>query len=363
VRDRIDVLIAGGGAAGIETVLALQALAAERVAVTLLAPERHFTMRPLAVAEPFRAERAPRIPLAAIAADRGITLQRDAVACVDVDARTVETQDRARLRYDVLVLALGSRPAEAIRGALTFRGTRDAERMRVVVDELRTGTARRVAFVVPPGTGWALPLYELALQTAHAAPGAQVHLVTAEREPLDALGAAATGEILRLFDERGIRLQTAAAVEDHRGDRLLLASGATLDVDRVVALPLLKGPHVCGVAADPHGFVPVDDFARVLGDDDVYAVGDVAAHPVKQGGLATQQADVAAEAIAATAGADVEPVPYRPVLRATLLTGDGVRYLYRDANGASEASSELLWWPPAKIAGRHLAPYLATRSL
>ena len=70
--DRMRVLVAGGGVAGVETVLALQALAGERVAIELLAPERHFTHRPLAVAEPFRAERPEKIPLAAIADELGV---------------------------------------------------------------------------------------------------------------------------------------------------------------------------------------------------------------------------------------------------------------------------------------------------
>ena len=99
------------------------------------------------------------------------------------------------------------------------------------------------------------------------------------------------------------------------------------------------------------------------GVDDVYAAGDVTTFPVKQGGLATQQADAAAEAIAAAAGIDVVPQAFRPVLRGLLLTGSGPRYLRHELGGGaghtSEASPEPLWWPPAKIVGRHLAPFLA----
>jgi hypothetical protein len=104
-------------------------------------------------------------------------VHRDALARVLADERIVETQDGERLSDDALVLALGARPAEAVRGALTFRGPQDAERLRHVVAALRDGTIRRVAFIVRTGTTWALPLYELALQTAaavaDAAPGAQ----------------------------------------------------------------------------------------------------------------------------------------------------------------------------------------------
>jgi sulfide:quinone oxidoreductase len=357
--DRTRVLVAGGGVAGLETVLALQSLAGDWVRLELLAPDRHFTHQPLSVTEPFRTERPVRIPLAAIAADRGFVQHRDAIAHVDADARLVETQDRARLEYDVLVLAIGARPVEAVRGALTFRGSRDAHRVREIVDGLRDGAIRSVAFVAPGGTSWALPAYELALQTAHAVPGGDVHVVTAEPAPLAAFGSDAGAETARLLEEREVALHLSTTAEQHADGRLWFASGASLAADRVVALPDLTGPRVAGVPFDQQGFVPVDDFTRVLGDHAIHAVGDVAAHELKQGGLAAQQADVAAQVIAARAGADLSPRPYRPVLRAMLLSGDHVRYLRHDSERGSEVSQEPLWWPPDKIAGRHLANYLA----
>ncbi len=66
--------------------------------------------------------------------------------------------------------------------------------------------------------------------------------------------------------------------------------------------------------------------------------------------------------IAANAGADLTPQPFRPVLRGLLLTGRRPRYLRHDITGgsgdASSATPEPLWWPPAKIVGRYLAPFL-----
>src|SRR4051812_33266577 len=50
--ERLRVVVLGGGVAGLEVVLALRALAEERVALDVLAPEPHFWYRPLAVAEP-----------------------------------------------------------------------------------------------------------------------------------------------------------------------------------------------------------------------------------------------------------------------------------------------------------------------
>jgi sulfide:quinone oxidoreductase len=69
-------------------------------------------------------------------------------------------------------------------------------------------------------------------------------------------------------------------------------------------------------------------------------------------------ADAAAEHIAARAGADIEPQPFVPVLRGKLLTGGEPRSI-RGGEGRSDAADHLLWWPPAKVAARHLAPVLA----
>jgi sulfide:quinone oxidoreductase len=93
----------------------------------------------------------------------------------------------------------------------------------------------------------------------------------------------------------------------------------------------------------------------VQGVSGVYAAGDGVDFPVKLGGLAAEMADAAAEHIAARAGADIEPQPFVPVLRGKLLTGGAPRSM-RGAEGVSEVADHILWWPPAKVAARHLAP-------
>ena len=259
------------------------------------------------------------------------------------------------------MLALGARPVEAVPGALTFRGPQDAGRVAAIVERLRTGTIRRLAFVVPAGTTWSLPLYELALQTAAAVPRAELIVATAEPAPLAAFGVEASVAVAALLADRGVELRTGAGTQEYDGGRLWLGLHGPFEVDAAIALPRLVGPGVIGVPRDPLGFVPVDEFTRVKGIGRVHAVGDMAGHAVKQGGLAAQQADVAAEVIAAAAGAPVTPRRYRPVLNGLMLTGRDVRHLRHDAAGDSSISDELLWWPRGKIASRRLSPYLAGR--
>ena len=241
------------------------------------------------------------MPLAAIAADTGIVHVRDALDSVDPDARRVVTQDRAMIGYDALVLAVGARPRVAVPGALTFRGPRDVPRVSVALSDLEQARGGRVAFVVPGGVTWPLPLYELALLTGAWAQRASIplelQLVTTEtrRSRSSARTRAPTSPPAGRARRRGAHRDAGRGVDD---GRLWLARG-WVPADVAIALPELAGSALPGLPHDDEGFTPVDDYGRVDGLDDVYAVGDMTARPIKQGGLAAQQADSAAAAIAA----------------------------------------------------------------
>jgi sulfide:quinone oxidoreductase len=136
-----------------------------------------------------------------------------------------------------------------------------------------------------------------------------------------------------------------------------------MPVDRIVTLPRLVGPRLRGVPCAANGFVGTDAHGRVMKLDGVFAAGDATGFPIKHGGLAAQQADAVAETIAAWAGADIDPQPFRPVLRGVLLTGGPARFLRAELDGgagdASIVAREALWWPPNKLSARYLAPYLS----
>jgi sulfide:quinone oxidoreductase len=366
-RRLLRVLVAGGGVAALEATLALRKLAEERVTIELVAPESEFTYRPLAVAEPFRVGEVRRFPLGPLVRAAGGRLRRGRVVAVDSIRHLVSAEAGGELSYDVLVLALGARPLEAVPGALTFRGPEDEAALRALLERVLRGEARRLAFAVPGGVAWPLPLYELALLswsylTDRGAIGREFALVTPEEAPLALFGAAASDGVGELLKIRGIELRLRTTPVSFAGGTLQLAPEGQLAADRVVALPRLEGLRLSGVPHDSQGFVPTDEYGRVLGLDDVYAAGDLTSFAVKQGGIATQQADAAAAAIAAHAGAPAKPMPFRPVLRGQLLTGNFPRYLRGEpGTRTSTISTEPLWWPPAKIVGHHLAPFLAAR--
>ncbi len=305
--------------------------------------------------------------LAELAAAAGATFSPGALTSVDAGSQLAQTSVGSSVPYDVLLVACGAGPTPAVAGALTFRGPADTERIRMLLEEMVTGQVGRVAFVVPWGAVWSLPIYELALITAaylgeRELDHVELALVTPEDEPLQLFGRAGSEAVRELLEERGIAVQTGACPVEFVDGELRLVPEGTVAADRVVALPRLRGTRIDGLPQTVEGFIPVDAHGQVHGLADVFAAGDITSFPVKQGGIAAQQADAAAEMIAANAGADLTPQPFRPVLRGLLLTGRQPRYLRHELTGgagdASAASPEPLWWPPAKIVGRYLAPFL-----
>jgi sulfide:quinone oxidoreductase len=358
------VLIAGAGVAGLEAALALRAVAGDQVSVELVSPDTEFVYRPLAVAAPFGVGEVRRFPVRHLAEEAGASLTEATVRGVDPDRSTVETT-AGELSYDLLLLTLGARAVPAVPGAVTFRGPGDEAALGDVLREAREGSVARLVFTMPAGISWPLPLYELALLTAvHLADSGaeiQLELVTPEPRPLQLFGDAASEAIADLLERHRVRLRTETVPSAVEGNVLRFVGTGEVEADRVVALPRIVGPRLPGVPHDSNGFVPINEHGRVRDVQDVYAAGDLTNFPIKQGGLAAQQADAAAEAIAAAAGVEIEPRPFTPVLRGLLLTGLTPRYMRTEVGSyETELDTEPLWWPPGKIVGRHLAPFLAS---
>jgi sulfide:quinone oxidoreductase len=364
----VRTLIVGGGVAALEAALALRVLAGHRVTTTLLAPDPEFVYRPMRVREPFGHSLAGRYSLEEIARDIDVELVQDSFKWLDAERSVVHTETGLELQYDALLLGLGARLVPAFRHAVTIDDQWLDEQLHGLIQDVEGGYVRSLAFVAPSPMAWPLPLYELALMTANRARDMGVEtsitLVTPEERPLALFGGEVSSAVMDLLDSRGITVVGSAhcgvpepgVVAIHPGSR-------TLKVDRVVALPQLYGRGGGGIPGRTGaGFVPVDAYCRVIGLDRVWAAGDATDFAVKHGGVAAQQADTAAEGIAALAGAPVAPEAFRPEIRAVLLGGDKPLYLSAHITGGHGSSSRIseqpTWSPPAKIAAKYLAPYL-----
>lgn len=356
----MNTVIAGGGVAGLEALLALHATARNHTRLTLIAPDSDFSYRPLAVAEPFGLGHAHRVPLTKFAAEAEAELVIDAVVGVDDAAREVRLRDGGSLPFEALIVAPGGRAVAGVKGATTWWPGGDADSYGGLLRDIDEGFAKRIAIVIPPGAVWPLPAYELALMTAGEARAmgqsdVEVTVVTPEREPLTLFGEQAGAALREELRFAGVDLRTGAVARATDGGGLVLEPGGErLDVQRAFAIPRIVGPALDGLACDEEGFILAGDDARVQGAERTWAAGDGIASPIKFGGLATHQARVAAAGVARLAGVTV-PDPGEPVIHGRLLVGQRTRRL----RGRGDAEGAPLWWPHGKVAGEYLPRWLA----
>jgi sulfide:quinone oxidoreductase len=355
----MDIVIAGGGAAGLEGLLALHSALRDRARFTLIAPDPEFSYRPLAVAEPFGLGHAHRVPLTRFAEATAAELVIDGVVGVDDASGQVRLADGGSRAFEALLLAPGGRAVAGVEGATTWWPSGDSESYGGLLRDLEEGYAKRLAIVVPPGSVWPLPAYELALMTAGEVremghDDVTITVVTPEHAPLSLFGDEASEAVAEELRWAGVDLRTGVVARKDGEGLVLEPSGEQLDAQRVFAVPRIVGPAIEGLPLDDEGFIVADDQARVDGCQRTWAAGDGVVSPVKFGGLATHQARRAAAAIARLAGGDA-PDPGEPVLHGRLLVGHRTRRLA----GKDGAAGAPLWWPHGKVAGEHLPRWLA----
>jgi sulfide:quinone oxidoreductase len=365
---KLRVLIAGGGVAALETLLALQALAPEQTEMTVLAPNAEFVYRPMTVREPFAYPAAERYELAPIVADTDGKLVVDELGRVDPARRIAHTSKGAEIEYDVLVLALGARIHPRYAHAITIDDRKLEETFHGLIQDVEDGYVDSVAFVSPGRMAWPFPLYELALLTAGRAFDMNVELattiITPEDSPLAIFGSTVSDAVAELLEQAQIETICSGYAEIPAPGEIVINPGDRhMKVKRVVALPELYGPSVRGIPLSEHGFLRVDVHGRVVDVEHVFAAGDATDFAVKYGGIAAQQADAVAESIAAEAGAPVSPQPFHPLIHGILLTAEEPRYLTAQITGGHGFSSEISdtpsWPDQGKIAAKYLSPYLA----
>ncbi len=361
------VVIAGGGVAALECALALSQLAPELTDVTLIAPNLEFVYRPMVVREPFAYGSASRYPLKRIAEDAGARLLEEQLSWIDPEKHTLHTETGKAIEYDALLLALGAHAHARYQHAITIDDRRLDDALHGLIQDIEANYIHSVAFVAPGQIAWPLPLYELALMSAGRAYDMGIELqatiITPEDSPLAIFGSAASSAVAELLTSAKIETVNSAYCEIPRPGEVAICPGdRRLQVDRVIALPELYGPPVRGIPLSEHGFIRVDPHGRVPGVADIYAAGDAIDFPIKHGGLAAQQADVAAQSIAAQAGAALTAEAFDPVIHGMLLTYGKPRYLTAQISGGHGFSSQIsdtpTWSPPSKIVARYLAPYL-----
>jgi sulfide:quinone oxidoreductase len=363
---RQRVLIAGAGVAGLEAALALRDLAGDRVDVSLHDPSREFAYRPFGIGEPYGTTRVFRYDLRRLSELCGASYHPGSIAAVEPARRIAVGRNGERLPYDQLIVASGARMLWAVPGAVTYWGVADEGQVGDLFADLRLGRLRRLVFTMPPGHGWVLPLYELALLAVNlldktANDRARITVVTPEAAPLEIFGPRAAEQTRTLLAERHIDVIAGARPISLAAGRLRIHPGEDVEADAVIALPRLEGRGIEGIPYDEDGFIPIDEYGSVVGLERVYAAGDVSSLFFKQGPFASQQADTVAEAIAAATGVRIKPRAAGPQMRAVLWTSQGPRY-FSDADesvgerASSPSQCHLEILHNGRLTARYLSP-------
>jgi sulfide:quinone oxidoreductase len=391
------VCVVGAGTAGLEGILSARAVLGAEAELRLIAPESEFRYRPMSSSSLFRPAPERGLAIGDLAAQAGVRWVADRADVVNEAERGVLTRDGDTVDFDFLLLAAGARFRPALRQGHVWERGADPSFLDQMILDIAAGEVRSVAVAVPRGARWPLPAYELALVLAWSASGsdARVMLITAEEQPLAALGRQATDAITGELREAGV--ETIAGVEivdepshDPRSGerahvilmpeepageadaligkptdpaRVRLGSGALFEFDRLISLPTGLGPFIAGVATDAAGFVEVDQTLSVCGSKRVWAAGGCIASALEVSALGTRQADAAIAAIAAASdganGAGVGTPPTAPDLTGVLMTGLRDQWLAENPAGTPQPSTRCLWWPPGRAVGHMLAQHIA----
>lgn len=335
-----DVVIVGAGTAAHEAILALSRLG-EGLRITVVAPaERRAAIKSLVATERFGNAHisGTTTGLLANAEDRFL---RETVVGVDIKERIVHTKAGSEIAYDDLILAPGARLRPAYQHTTTI-GV-DPEALAGFLADIEDGYCRSVVFVVPSGTHWPMPIYELALAVARRAWGAcsdntELTIVSGEPGPLAQLGETASALVATRLQNACIRFIGSAQPQVHRGRVTLDPDGDDLLAQRVISLPLFEGRDLTGVPVNDDGLIPIDHHARVIRAPGVYAAGAATNLAIVHPCLACETAAVAAAGIAGSDRANTTPTRLPDVFRGRVL---------------KEGPS--LWWPPTTAAGHNLA--------
>ena len=138
---------------------------------------------------------------------------------------------------------------------------------------------------------------------------------------------------------RGVTVMCGAAVIGVEAGRLLLAGAPQVEADEILwttqAAPA-SWLAQSGLPVDPRGFVRVDETLRVVGQDRIFAAGDIVAFPTralpKSGVYAVREGPVLARNIGrALAGRPLRR--FRPQRDALYLISTGDRYALGTRNG------------------------------
>ncbi len=330
MKARPNVVILGGGFAGLESAFYLKHQLHDKANVTLVSDRDYFLFKPNTIYIPFGEDPEKyRIYLADPSRRKNIELIHERAVWVDADSRKIILSERD-LSFDYLVIATGAdmRPEEipGLReNAITVWSPEEMLKLRRSYERLLEKALQkekqRILFLIPPNNRCSGPLYEMALmtdtwlRTQKIRDQVEITWTTYEDSYIQAFGPRLNTVIEDEFEQRAIRGFKSSPVTHVEKDAVFFQGGEKHDYDLLISFPpYVSGKHYPNLPIDDRGFVLVDPRSRrVKGQAAIFAVGDAADFPIKQAFLALLQADAAANHIAAEISGISATVDFEPI--------------------------------------------------
>lgn len=294
---REGIVVVGGGFAGFWAAIAARRVVGDHAAVTLVSREPVLQMRPRlyeARPETLGVELPPLLGAA------GVRFVAGEATGLDLGERTVMLGTGARLGYDRLVVATGSRmrrpPAPGADEAYSIDTQGEAiildRRLREIALSAREPT---IAIVGAGFTGIELALEMRDRLTEHGgtAAGEHARIVLLDRAEVvgPELGPGPRPQIEAALAGARVELRLSAAVTRLARGRVELADGTSIDADAVVTTTgMVAAPFVAAAPGerDALGRLMVDRAMQAPAAPGIFVAGDSAAADTGDGHLALQ---------------------------------------------------------------------------
>ena len=308
-----NIVILGGGFAGIVAAESLVKRLGDDHQITLISRSRKFIFYPGLVRFAFGESEDIEFDIRDAMLDRRIRFVEGEVARVDFAERQISFAHGdffGKMPYDYLVLALGRRlKTELVEGFYEhgrhILGVQAAQKFGAALKSFKGG---RAIIGSCPGARLPIPLFETAfalakhLEKHNQREHSTITVVSDETVDMMFGGVEVSHALAGQLETHGIHLVSNFAIEKITATSVVARDGRTLDYDLNMIIPPFggSGALVGTEVIDAEGYVRVARTMQISGTKGAYGAGDcVAFDGPKMGHMAVRQAQVAADNLVA----------------------------------------------------------------
>ena len=348
-----QVLILGGGFAGVQTAIELQKSSVFNV--ILVSDRNYLYLYPISIWVPVRKTEFEdvMVPLTSIKKVYPFEVVIDRVVEIHAFEQTVVCKNQT-LGYDYLVVAFGADKMKhkGIENTLSICGKPEISlAIRDAVDRLVARGSGKIAIgfggnpldksAVRGGPGFELMfnIHHL-LKRKNIRENFELTFFAPMEEPGARMGQGSLVMLNKMFDRLHIWKRFGKKIVNFEPSAVVFEDGSKLDADLILFIPASAGNSVLAASDLPlseAGFVKIDDHCQVPGVSNVYAIGDIAAlegpeWTAKQGHIAELMGRNAAFNILATENGSSARKGYHEHLNILCImdSGNGAAFVFRN---------------------------------